>query len=156
MRKRCNNPRTHRRFLERLKTVVVPGNCRPIIITDAGFRGPYEAVSALGWDWIGRVRNEVKYRMDDSGSWKYTRSMHYRARGRPAYVGRAWLSHKRPCASPPSGHDHVLQDAVSRERCRAQSTSSVTPVSGRTNPSMVEPKLRSASCWAAARIRYVR
>lgn len=37
--KRYNNPKTHRKFLERLYTVV-PASCCPIVITDAGYRGP--------------------------------------------------------------------------------------------------------------------
>jgi hypothetical protein len=66
--KRYNSPKTHRRFLERL-AAVVPEGCRPIIISDAGFRGPwFRAVEALGWDWIGRVRNVVKYRRVDLGT----------------------------------------------------------------------------------------
>ncbi|MBK8956833.1 MAG: hypothetical protein IPM80_00035 [Proteobacteria bacterium] len=47
---RCyGSPATHLAFLGRLKSVV-PSSCRPILITDAGFRGPwFKAVSALGW-----------------------------------------------------------------------------------------------------------
>lgn len=96
--KRYNSPTTHRKFLARLAKVM-PSNCRPIVVTDAGFRGPwFEAVSALGWDWIGRVRNEVKYCLDGSDTWKYTRSMYYRATNKACYVGRCWLSTKRPYA----------------------------------------------------------
>ena len=67
---RYNSSKTHRRFLERLNAVL-PEGCQPIIITDAGFRGPwFRAVEALGWDWIGRVRNEIKYRRADSNTWR--------------------------------------------------------------------------------------
>jgi hypothetical protein len=49
-----NSPRTHRRFLKALKGVL-PTDCQPILITDAGFRGPwFRAVEKLGWDWVGR------------------------------------------------------------------------------------------------------
>ena len=48
-----NTPRTHRRFLQRLGQIVPPAS-RPIVVTDASFRGPrFLAVEALGWDWIG-------------------------------------------------------------------------------------------------------
>lgn len=44
------------RFLKRLKKILPP-SCQPIIVTDAGFHNPwFEAVLALGWDYIGRVR----------------------------------------------------------------------------------------------------
>ena len=49
-------PDTHQHFLETLKTLL-PENCQPIIIADAGFKVPWhELVISLGWDYIGRVR----------------------------------------------------------------------------------------------------
>jgi len=36
---RDNSPRTQRRFLGHLRAVL-PEHCRPILVTDAGFRGP--------------------------------------------------------------------------------------------------------------------
>ena len=59
-----NSPKTHRRFLERLYTVV-PQSCRPIVNTDAGFRGPWfdaVAVLRLGLDRPGAQRSEVSRR----------------------------------------------------------------------------------------------
>ena len=55
--RRYNNARAHRQFLQRLHAML-PQGCRPIIVTDAGFRGPwFRDVEALGWDWVGRIRN---------------------------------------------------------------------------------------------------
>ncbi len=46
-------PATHRCFLQSLKTLL-PATCRPIVVTDAGFRTPwFKQVEALGWDWVG-------------------------------------------------------------------------------------------------------
>jgi hypothetical protein len=54
---RYGSPRTHRRFLQHLRAVL-PAGCTPILVTDAGFRGPwFREVERVGWDWIGRVRN---------------------------------------------------------------------------------------------------
>lgn len=51
-----NNPKIHQRFLQQLKRTI-PANCKPVIITDAGFKNPwFKAVAALGWDYIGRIR----------------------------------------------------------------------------------------------------
>ncbi len=37
---------------------MLPPHCRPILVTDAGFRTPwFKQVEALGWDWVGRIRN---------------------------------------------------------------------------------------------------
>ena len=35
-----NSPKTHCRFLQALQTVV-PRHCHPVLVTDAGFRGPW-------------------------------------------------------------------------------------------------------------------
>ena len=96
--KRYNSPKTHRRFLQRLATVV-PRGCCPIIITDAGFRGPwFRDVEDLGWDWIGRVRNVVKFCYDETTTWRNTTSLYKYASERPQSLGLCWLSSKRPYA----------------------------------------------------------
>jgi hypothetical protein len=54
------NPRHCRTFLSGLREVL-PANCRPVLITDAGFESAwYDQVAALGWDYIGRLRGLVK------------------------------------------------------------------------------------------------
>src|SRR5690606_15787288 len=53
---RYTNRRVEAAFLRKLRTVL-PAQCRPIIVTDAGFRGPWlRRVSSMGWDYVGRVR----------------------------------------------------------------------------------------------------
>jgi hypothetical protein len=92
---RYNSPRTHRRFLCHLKAVL-PEGCRPIVLADAGFRGPwFRAVESCGWDWVGRVRNKVKYSFDGH-TWAATTSLYPAATPRVRYLGWGWLSHKRP------------------------------------------------------------
>ena len=55
-------PKVHEAFLQRLKALL-PAGCQPIIITDAGFRAPwFRAVEALGWHWLGRIRNRTQVR----------------------------------------------------------------------------------------------
>lgn len=56
---KAQSPQVHKAFLKRLHSVL-PKQCRAIIVTDAGFRCPWFAeVEALGWRWVGRVRNQV-------------------------------------------------------------------------------------------------
>jgi len=91
-----NSPGTHRRFLQALHAVV-PRQCRPILITDAGFRGPwFRAVEQLGWDWIGRVRNRIKVRVEGAEPWRYTTALYREATRRVRHLGRCALSHKHP------------------------------------------------------------
>lgn len=49
-------------FLKRLQALL-PEAVRPILVTDAGFRVPwFQAVQALGWHWVGRVRHRARVR----------------------------------------------------------------------------------------------
>lgn len=57
--KQVNKTRVQRRFVQQLQRQL-PAACRPIVITDAGFRNPwYRDVIALGWDVVGRVTRNV-------------------------------------------------------------------------------------------------
>jgi hypothetical protein len=93
-----NSPRAHRRFLAHLRAVL-PASCRPILITDAGFRGPwFREVERYGWDWIGRVRNQVKYRPageTGDGAWAHSQALYPAATPCPRHVGRAMLSRRQ-------------------------------------------------------------
>jgi len=149
--KRYNNPKTHRKFLERLYTVVPP-SCCPVVITDAGFRGPwFETVESFGWDWIGRVRNKVKYCRDGTERWKYTRSLYYQATDKPAYLGRSWLSAKRPYAC----YLHLYK-ALKRGRGRPRKPARATPNGQRARAQAREPWLLATSLsprtWSARRV----
>ena len=54
---RATSPRVHEAFLTQLATMLPP-DCVPILITDAGFRSVwFSLVNRLGWHWIGRIRN---------------------------------------------------------------------------------------------------
>ena len=93
--RRYNSPRTHRRFLEHLHAVV-PTTCAPILITDAGFRGPwFREVERYGWDWIGRVRNQIKCQLE-GGAWIYTTALYPAAAPTPRHLGGAVLSRRHP------------------------------------------------------------
>ena len=62
--KKYNNPKIHKKFLENLSKVL-PKQCRPIIVTDAGFGIPwFKQVLALGWDFVGRIINKSYYTKD--------------------------------------------------------------------------------------------
>ena len=96
--KKHNSPRTHHQFLHELKTLL-PKDCTPIIVTDAGFRGPwFRSVESLGWFWLGRVRNSINYKLHSRQQWRRTIDLYYRANSRVNYLGPAELSVKRPYA----------------------------------------------------------
>lgn len=90
--KRYNSDAAHREFLQALRSVL-PSGCRPIIVTDAGFRGPwFRAVEALGWDWVGRIRSKSHFFCAESGTWRLTRSLFPGATSRPQFLGEVTLT----------------------------------------------------------------
>lgn len=96
---RYNNPRTHREFLNALADVL-PARCRPVIVTDAGFRGPwFRQVESHGWDWVGRIRNKVKYLNPTTNRWCFTDSLYREATSRVRHLGKVLLSrrHRYSC-----------------------------------------------------------
>jgi hypothetical protein len=59
----------HRTFLSRLKRIL-PADCTPVIVTDAGFKHPWTAaVRALGWDFVTRIRGTTCFRVDPQSPW---------------------------------------------------------------------------------------
>ncbi len=125
--KRYNNPRTHRRFLQRLSEVM-PSHCRAIIVTDAGFRGPwFKAVERLGWDWVGRVRNRIQYSLEGQ-HWQPSHALYPSATPRVRFLGWGWLSKSQPYACglyrvrkylPRAGRSKQAQGrSAAAQRCR--------------------------------------
>lgn len=92
------NPRVHERFLARLKALL-PQGCRPIIVTDAGFRTPwFRAVLALGWDYIGRVGGHTLVSPVGQNNWIRVEEVFATATRRARYLGPIDLVRKHPLA----------------------------------------------------------
>ena len=82
------------RFLRDLKEVL-PTGCRPVLVSDAGFESPwFDAVQAMGWDYVGRVRNRTKLLVD--GRWMSNRAVHRRAGSRAKNLGPVAFPKKCP------------------------------------------------------------
>jgi len=89
---RYNSPSAHREFLVALHAIV-PDCCKPIILTDAGFRGPwFHAVQELGWDFVGRIRNRIKYFNRATGRWCFTDSLYKLATPKTQHLGEVLMS----------------------------------------------------------------
>ena len=90
--KRYMGQKTHRQFLKTLSKLL-PEDCRPIIITDAGFRNTwFTQVLEMGWDFIGRVRNKTHYCEKESKVWNPIKMLYEQATQRACYVGHVLLS----------------------------------------------------------------
>jgi hypothetical protein len=81
------NATVQQRFLKRLGAML-PANCTPIIVTDAGFKTPwFGAVTKLGWDYVGRLRGGEYVREPDCCVWTRISFLFYFARNKPQVAG---------------------------------------------------------------------
>ncbi len=87
-RKDYTKPKVHRRFLQRLQSILPPMS-RPVIVTDAGFRAPwFKMVERIGWAWIGRIRNRDMVRPCGSEQpWQGCKSLYTKANKNPKDLG---------------------------------------------------------------------
>ncbi len=124
---------THQQFLQQLKDLF-PAHCRPILVTDAGFRTTwFSAVAALGWDWVGRVWNRHYLRWTSGGRWFDAKRCYALASNCPHYLGEGVLTvrNQMKCQlviykDPRKGRKHknrlgeVAMNAYSRKKAEAQ------------------------------------
>ncbi len=126
-------PKTHQHFLQTLKSLLPP-SCRPILLTDAGFRTPwFKQVEALGWDWVGRIRHRHEVQLPDGEAWVPSKTLYNQATSMPKALGRAHVTQSNPIAcqlvlykGKPKGRVHrnrlgqPSRSAHSRKHARAQ------------------------------------
>jgi hypothetical protein len=68
--------KTHKMFLTYLREML-PKNCKPIILTDAGFRNPwFKLVLSFGWDYIGRTASSIHCRPIQGNEWFPLKSLY--------------------------------------------------------------------------------
>jgi len=92
LEKNLSNAKVEKKFLDTLNSFL-PANCKPIIITDAGFRNPwFKKIFALEWDFVGRVRGTHKYY--DGKRWFACRDLLLKATKAGKYVGEVILCKK--------------------------------------------------------------
>jgi len=89
-------PATHRSFMKTLKSML-PSSCRPIIVTDGGFKVPwFTLVLQLGWDYVGRVRGRTMQRRNGAGDWDYVKNLYPLASSKPKYLGAHEIARSNP------------------------------------------------------------
>lgn len=124
---------THKQFLQQLKDLF-PAHCCPILVTDAGFRTTwFSAVAALGWDWVGRVRNRHYLRWTSGGRWFDAKCCYQSASSRSKYLGEGVLTIRNQIKcqlviykDPLKGRKHknrlgdIAANAYSRKKAKSQ------------------------------------
>jgi hypothetical protein len=95
---RATAPRIHATFLKQVATMLPPG-CVPILITDAGFRGPwFRLVNRMGWYWVGRIRNRDMVKALDGPAWAGCKTLYAKATGRAQALGEYEYVRAHPVA----------------------------------------------------------
>ena len=94
------SPKAERQFLHRL-AAVLPDHVTPILVTDAGFRGPwFRAVEAMGWHWLGRLRNRTQLKPADAPDtleqWVPCKAMYEQYMGKTRDFGLMDVTRSRP------------------------------------------------------------
>jgi len=80
-------PTVHKQFMMTLKSLIT-ASCRPIIVTDAGFRNPwFKLITSLGWDFVGRVRNRTFCKQAGNDEWHGVKDLYRSASSKPKSLG---------------------------------------------------------------------
>jgi Transposase DDE domain len=94
--KAYGNARSQKDFLKTLQQILPPA-CIPIVITDAGFTGPwFQAVQKLGWRYIGRLWRSLMYRAETDGDWLKCKDLFDQTTSTPCYYGEVELVRSNP------------------------------------------------------------
>lgn len=93
------SPGVQRRFLARLREIL-PADCVPVVVTDAGFKQPWTAaVQALGWEFITRVRGRTSVRTSNTGEWSLAKDFALQPRAKLLDMPEAELNVHQPVRS---------------------------------------------------------
>lgn len=88
----------HRQFMQTLRTIL-PSQCRPVIITDAGFRATwFKLLDQLGFAWIGRIRNRDMVCPDGTNDWRGCKQQYADTKGRARDLGHFHYARANPVA----------------------------------------------------------
>ncbi|WP_154694948.1 IS4 family transposase, partial [Legionella pneumophila] len=95
LQKHYANNTIHTHFLRKLRSIL-PENCHPIVVIDAGFRNTwFRLITKLGWDFIGRVRFQTLIKIGDE-DWVYVKCLYPKATTTPKYLNRATVARANP------------------------------------------------------------
>lgn len=127
------SPKVHASFLARLGAML-PTGCVPILITDAGFRGPwFRQVEQMGWYWIGRIRNRDMVKPLGGETWDGCKALYPRAttqaqalgeyeyvRSHPVTCDLILVKHPRQGRHNLTVHGKLVRSNQSRKQARCQ------------------------------------
>jgi len=151
-------PATHKHFLIQLKQILSDA-CKPILITDAGFRTPwFKLVEELDWDWIGRIRNRHALRWKQGGPWFDAKKCYKKATNQPKFLGEGVLTkrHQHPCQFVIFKQKSQARKHKTRFGEVAQNSHSRKQAAGQSEPWLLATSLPSTSTLAKKTVKLYR
>lgn len=104
--------KVHRQFIRTLRSML-PDECRPILVTDAGFRMPwFKLITRQGWDVVGRVRQRTFFRAQGSAQWLPVNSLYDGA----THTARCLFKGLLAKANPLEGYFYLYRDKVKNRK----------------------------------------
>jgi len=93
---RKEKPAVHKSFMNKLKSIL-PTSCKPIIVTDAGFRVPwFKLIESLNWDYVGRVRNKTFCLNATDKDWHPVKDLYVQATSTAKNLGHYQMARSKP------------------------------------------------------------
>ncbi len=121
--KQYGSPQVHERFLRRLRALL-PQSCRPVLVTDAGFRASwFKLCERLKFDWMGRIRNRDMVRPLGTTDWLGCKSLYPKAAATPQDEGEFEYVRSNPVVcrlvlyKKPNCHRQAKTALGKRARC---------------------------------------
>lgn len=125
-------PQRQRQLLDALE-LLLPEQCVPILVTDAGFHRPwFQAVEDKGWYYVGRVRNRDLYR-NEQGQWQPIKQLYQQITSTARSLGQIEMTRSAPHSvalygihQPPKGRKHrrvtgsIARSKLSRQNARRE------------------------------------
>ena len=136
-------PSTHKAFLEKLHQMI-PKHCKPIIVTDAGYKSPwFRQVLALNWDIVGRIRKPHLYSLNQGKSWQSITHLYEQSTQRPKQFLNAQISRSRPfaCALVLMKQKPKGRHALNTNKAKKRSGQSLEHARGANDPWLLATSL---------------
>ena len=82
-----------------MKKEMLPSDCRPILVTDGGYRNPwFRVVKAMGWFYVGRLSTHVYVQTNSSQKWMRNDALEGCAQRKPIDLGLCLTAKTKPMA----------------------------------------------------------
>ena len=92
----ATSDKIHKQFLRTLQKIL-PAECCPILVTDAGFRNTwFKAVRALNWHYVGRIRNRDMLKPVNAEIWRPCKHLYAKASFQPCYLSEYEVVRSNP------------------------------------------------------------